>query len=126
MSHNEEGCTTLTIEKERVMDKEQLIKDVIRWIITTKNTEMLDESDVDLVYKDYVTEQVVNVPQADSVQPQLADVRAGLQELLVGYNELLVEAINLYQHYPNNFRATAEEYFQSEINLWKKMSEHFG
>lgn len=59
------------------MDKEQLIKDVIRWIITTKNTEMLDESDVDLVYKDYVTEKVVNVPQADSVQPLLADVRTG-------------------------------------------------
>jgi hypothetical protein len=34
------------------MDNEQLIKEVIQWLITTKNTEMLDESDVDLVYKD--------------------------------------------------------------------------
>lgn len=36
---------------------EQLIKDVLRWIITTKNTEMLDESDIDMVYKDYVNEK---------------------------------------------------------------------
>lgn len=34
------------------MDNEQLIKEVIQLLITTKNTEMLDESDVDLVYKD--------------------------------------------------------------------------
>jgi hypothetical protein len=63
------------------MDNEQLIKDVIRWMITTKNTEMLDESDVDLVYKYYVTEQVGNVPQADSVQPLLAEVRKVLLEV---------------------------------------------
>ncbi|HQM97255.1 MAG TPA: hypothetical protein PK705_09640 [Clostridia bacterium] len=55
------------------MNNEQLIKDVIRWIITSKNTEMLDASDVDLVYKDYITEQVGNVPPANAC-PQLCDV----------------------------------------------------
>lgn len=66
--------------------KEQLIKDVLRWIITTKNTEMLDDSDVDLVYKDYVNEKVVNVPEAVSAQPQLYEVRA-LKEQIEMYKE---------------------------------------
>ena len=52
------------------MNNEQLIKDVIRWIITSKNTEMLDESDVDLVYKDYIKEQIGNVAKPDAC-PQL-------------------------------------------------------
>jgi hypothetical protein len=74
------------------MDNEQLIKDVIRWIITTKNTEMLDESDVDLVYKDYVTEKVGNVAKPDAC-PQLADVRDSLHnvEMLVCYLRVLIE-----------------------------------
>ena len=36
---------------------EMLIKDVLRWIITFKNTEMLDEYDVDMVYSDYIKDR---------------------------------------------------------------------
>ena len=36
---------------------EKIIKDVIRWIIETKNTECLDVDDVDMVYKDYMAEK---------------------------------------------------------------------
>lgn len=65
------------------MNNEQLIKDVIRWIITSKNTEMLDASDVDLVYKDYITEQVGNVAKPDAC-PQLCEV-----------TELIIDAVNI-------------------------------
>ena len=34
--------------------------------------------------------------------------------------ELLVEAIGLYYHYPNNFRYTEKEYFKNDIELLKK------
>jgi hypothetical protein len=63
------------------MNNEQLIKDVIRWIITSKNTEMLDASDVDLVYKDYITEQVGNVPPANAC-PQLCVVADNSGDIL--------------------------------------------
>ena len=49
-----------------------------------------------------------------------------LQELLQSYNDLLEEAICLYQHYPNNFRKTAEEYFKEEIELLKKFDKYEG
>jgi hypothetical protein len=65
------------------MNNEQLIKDVIRWIITSKNTEMLDASDVDLVYKDYITEQVGNVAKPNAC-PQLCEV-----------TELIIDAVNI-------------------------------
>jgi hypothetical protein len=65
------------------MNNEQLIKDIIRWIITSKNTEMLDASDVDLVYKDYITEQVGNVAKPDAC-PQLCEV-----------TELIIDAVNI-------------------------------
>ena len=49
-----------------------------------------------------------------------------LQELLQSYNDLLEEAICLYQHYPNKFRKTAEEYFEEEIELLKKIDKYEG
>ena len=66
MLYNEQGQATLPKEKEESMNNEQLIKDVIRWIITTKNTEMLDESDIELVYSDYMKEQVGNVAKPNA------------------------------------------------------------
>lgn len=48
------------------MDNEQLIKEVIQWLITTKNTDMLDESDVNLIYNDYIASLGVN-PEMDQV-----------------------------------------------------------
>jgi hypothetical protein len=63
------------------MNNEQLIKDIIRWIITSKNTEMLDASDVDLVYKDYITEQVGNVAKPDAC-PQLCVVADNSGDIL--------------------------------------------
>jgi len=42
------------------------------------------------------------------------------EELIEAYKELLVEAIGLYYHYPNNFRYTEKEYFKNDIELLKK------
>lgn len=50
---------------------------------------------------------------------------AVLAEVRAAYDDLLIEAMDLYQYYPNNFRKTAEEYFKKEIELQKKLGEHF-
>lgn len=50
---------------------------------------------------------------------------AVLGEVQAIYDELLEEAMYLYQYYPNNFRKTVEEYFKKEIEMQKRISEHF-
>lgn len=47
-----------------------------------------------------------------------------LAEVRAAFGELLIEAMNLYSYYPNNFRKTTEEYFKEEIELQKKLSGH--
>ena len=80
------------------MENEQLIKDVIKWIITTKNTEMLDDSDVDLVYADYIKEQVGNVAKPNAC-PQLCE---GWRDATKELPELDVPVIVIIPdvHYP--------------------------
>lgn len=46
-----------------------------------------------------------------------------LSKILELFNELLEEAIYLYQYYPDNFKKTAEEYFAKEIEMQKKLNE---
>ena len=41
-------------------------------------------------------------------------------ELIWMFQDLLLEAMGFYEYYPNNFRATAEEYFFEDIELLKK------
>jgi hypothetical protein len=53
---------------------EKIIKDILKWIIETKNTECLDVDDVDMVYKDYMTEK------GDDAYVLLADVTADKQQ----------------------------------------------
>jgi hypothetical protein len=64
-----------------------------------------------------MNKELKNLPKADAYS-LLADLREA-------YEDLLIEAMNLYQYYPNNFRKTAEEYFKKEIELKKKLSEHY-
>ena len=64
---------------------------------------------------DEESHEILSKPDAYSL---LAEVRAA-------YDELLEDAICLYQHYPNNFRKTADEYFKKEIEIQKKLSDHF-
>lgn len=45
--------------------------------------------------------------------PAAVDVEA-LQRLFI---DLLDESMSLYQHYPNNYRKTAEEYFAEEVEM---------
>ena len=51
-----------------------------------------------------------------------ADSNAVLGEVRAVYDDLLEEAMYLYQYYPNNFRKTAEEYFKKEIEMQKSLS----
>ena len=39
------------------------------------------------------------------------------------YRQLLAEAEDLYQHYPNNFRKTADEYFLEEKEYLKQLDK---
>lgn len=55
--------------------------------------------------------EIVLKASLDEAQKRIAE----LEE--VG-RELLVDAINLYSHYPNNFRNTVEEYFSNEIKIF--------
>lgn len=50
----------------------------------------------------------------------VAQLEADKAEILEAFCDLLVEAEGLYMHYPNNFRATAEEFFNYEIELRDK------
>lgn len=42
---------------------------------------------------------------------------AELEKLFIAYEDLLIEAMNLYEYYPNNFRKTVEKYFSQEIKI---------
>jgi len=77
----------------------------------------IDEDKVMVDGKMYYEKSSQNLPKADAYS-LLADLRDA-------YEDLLIEAMNLYQYYPNNFRKTAEEYFKKEIELKKKLSEHY-
>ena len=39
------------------------------------------------------------------------------REMLEALTDLLIDSINLYEHYPNNFRGTWKEYFKNEITI---------
>lgn len=41
-----------------------------------------------------------------------------ITELKEAGRELLIDAMNLYSNYPNNFRNTVEEYFSDEIKVF--------
>lgn len=41
-------------------------------------------------------------------------------EMMNALIDLLIDSMNLYQHYPNNFRMTAKEYFAEEIKTIEK------
>ena len=73
------------------------------------------EKEVDKEKLKKESHEILSKPDAYSL---LAEVRAA-------YDELLEDAICLYQHYPNNFRKTADEYFKKEIEIQKKLSDHF-
>ena len=62
--------------------------------------------------------------EADS-NAVLADVRADFKKLYESYISLLEDAKYMYNYYPNNFRASEDEYFKKENELVKKISEHF-
>jgi len=51
-----------------------------------------------------------------SVYPLLADVRAVL-------DDLLEDAVYLYQYYPNNYRKKDKEYFKKAFELQEKLKE---
>lgn len=57
------------------------------------------------------------VTQEQAIVEQL---EADKTEILKAFDDLLVEAEGLYMLYPNNFRATTEEYFKHEIELRDK------
>lgn len=50
----------------------------------------------------------------------IKELEAEKAELINALQELLYDAMNLYQHDPNNFRKTAEEYFKAEIDILQK------
>lgn len=75
-----------------------------------------------------VIEHTAENMQSISVSVQLDEVRSLIEGISESYEELLCEAINLYEYYPNNFRQTAERYFKEEIETKgeiEKLRKHF-
>lgn len=59
----------------------------------------------------------------DDVTDYVKELETANAELLETANELLEDAKSFYSYYPNNFRATAEEYFLDEIKTLNKYNQ---
>ena len=49
-----------------------------------------------------------------------------VHELRSAYDELLIDAMNLYEYNPNKFKVPAKEYFKGKIKLQKKIKKLLG
>jgi hypothetical protein len=75
---------------------------------------ILKKEIIDIPYNSLIDEII------SQEQSMVAQLEADKTELLEAFCDLLVEAEGLYMHYPNNFRANAEEFFKYEIKLRDK------
>ena len=78
---------------------------------------------------DYVTELEAETEQLKNSQSQkqkiklhekIEQLEVEKAEVLEVYKELLLEAMDLYNYYPNNFRKTVRKYFQIDIEFLAK------
>jgi hypothetical protein len=102
-------------------ERARLVKEKIMEILKSYSGQINRGTTAEAVHEDNfndVSDAIVSSMCKSGPCSLLAEARAA-------YDELLEDAICLYQHYPNNFRKTVGEYFKKEIEIQKKLSKHF-